>query len=93
MKAQFKGGLAGVLVWLVIFVYGLVYCFGFTCSDVGCLPCVVLSAIPQVPSLFMLVVSTLILFFVVGFLIGWVIGNIGKEKSAKEGLRKNEGVD
>ena len=93
MKAKYRGGLAGILVWVVIFVYGLVYCFGFTCSDVGCLPCVVLESIPSNPDLLAIIFSTLFLSFVVGFLTGWVVGEVKEKRKWKRvGLRTNEGL-
>ena len=93
MKAKYKGALVGVLAWLVVFIYGLIYCFKIHCSDVGCIPCVVLEAIPANLDLLAVVFSTLILFSVVGFLTGWIVGEIKKKKEWKrEGLRKNESM-
>lgn len=93
MKPQFKGGLVGILVWLVVFVYALIYCFWITCKEIGCLTCVVLKSIPSNPNLLTIVFSTLALFFVVGFLTGWVIGEIKKKREWKrEGLRRNESM-
>ena len=87
MKAWLKGALVGVLVWIVIFLYVLIYCFGDFCSGIGCLPCVILFLIPKDPGLVVIFAGVLALFVFTGLLIGWVIGEIRRDRKGVAGLR------
>lgn len=76
----------GIVVWVVQWVasliFLLIYCSTESCTEMGCLACAILFSFPKNLSLIslMLFISTILVYFGIGAIIGLIVSKIRRKK-------------
>lgn len=85
MKLWLKGGLIGLLLAILLSIYILTatYCIGLNSDGTSNCPTKFNLFLDNLTTLYPWIILTLILFFVIGAFIGWIIEIIKKNRNNK----------
>lgn len=75
-----KGGVIALILWVIVFTIALIFCLSITCKSESCLFCAYFTSMLN-PLNFLLWggLQALVMYFLIGAIIGWIIGMVKKK--------------